>query len=141
MQAAGEETYSSHARVPYSGPEIMCRLWANHARLRGATKYRGNFYRICPVKECPSIVAEVSVHLRNIHGMAAHQVKAEAHRALRITAFTWKVRDLDTFDFVDESDNRGDVPTSSSSAFPHPSYPSESSTSDSDIVPPLQGVR
>ena len=42
----------------------FCALYANHARLQDHTTYRGRAYKICPVDGCPSITADMPLHLR-----------------------------------------------------------------------------
>ena len=52
---------------------------SDRARLDGCVQ--GHKYRICPVNGCPATVAEMSLHLRNVHSMAKHQVKIESRNA------------------------------------------------------------
>ena len=116
----------------------MCSLWANHARLQGRTLYRGRVYKVCPILDCPEIVAEMPVHLPNCHCMASNQVSLECKKAVPITKFSLSLPNLDEFDLVEELCNP--LPTSPNlmailrDSDPSPGYQHSSS---SEAVPPM----
>lgn len=86
------------------GSDYHCRLYSNIAKLEGKLKYRGRHYKVCPEKDCGSVIADVVVHLTNVHKLNKDETRTKSFMAMKVT-------DIKPIQLLEEDENESPIPT------------------------------